>query len=73
MCEVSSRDNYIVYCFRKFMGAVLKGHEIIKTRKMKIFNEKGFLADVSGICWERMLTARDDIDALVSNRSKLFS
>ena len=71
--EVSSSDDYTVYCIRKFNGTVLKSHQIIKTRKMKNFNEEVFLADVSGICWERMLTARDDIDVLVSNRSKLFS
>ena len=39
----------------------------IKTRKMKNFIEEAFLADVSGICWEHMLTGTDDIDVLVSN------
>ena len=46
---------------------------VIKTRKMKNFNEEAFLADVSGVCWEQMLTGPDDIDVLVSNWSNLFS
>ena len=43
----------MVYCFRKFNGAVEKGHKMIKSRKMKNFNEVAFLADLSGMCWEQ--------------------
>ena len=57
----------MVYCIRKFNGAVEKGHKMIKTRKMKNFNEEAFLADFSGICWEKMLIENGDIDVLVSN------
>ena len=71
--EVSLSDHYMVYCIRKFNGAVEKGHKMIKTRKMKNFNKEVFLADVSGICWEQMLTGTDDIDVLVNNWSDLFS
>ena len=71
--EVSLSDHYMVYCIRKFNGAVEKGHKMIKTRKMKNFNEEAFQADVSGICWEQMLTGTDDTDILVSNWSNLFS
>ena len=46
---------------------------MIKTRKMKNFNEEAFLADVSGISWEQMLTATDNIDILVNLWSNLFS
>ena len=49
--EVSLSDHYMVYCDRKFNGAVEKGQKTIKTRKMKNFNEEAFLADVSGICF----------------------
>ena len=63
----------MVYCIRKFNGAVEKGHKMIKTRKMKNFNEEAFLADFSGICWEKMLIENGDIDVLVSNQSNLFS
>eukprot|EP00794_Sanderia_malayensis_P016541 gene16541-18216_t len=71
--EVSLSDHSMVYCIRKFNGAVEKGHKIIKTRKMKNFNVEAFLADVSGMCWEQMLTGTDDIDVLVSSWSSLFS
>ena len=71
--EVSMSDHYMVYCIRKFNGAVEKDHKMIKTRKMKNFNEDAFLADVSGICWEQMLTETDDINTLVNNWSNLFS
>ena len=71
--EISLSDHFLVYCIRKFNGAVNKGHKMIKTRKMKNFNEEAFLADVSGISWEQMLTATDDIDILVNLWSNLFS
>ena len=71
--EVSLSDHYMVYCIRKFDGAVEKGHKKIKTRKMKSFNEEAFLADVSEICWEQMLTETDDIKLLVNHWSEMFS
>ena len=40
---------------------------------MKNFNEDAFWADVSGICWELLLTETDDINTLVNNWSNLFS
>ena len=40
---------------------------------MKHFNEEAFLADVSGICWEQMLTETDDINLLVNYWSEMFS
>ena len=46
---------------------------MIKTRKMKNFNEEAFLADVSGICWEQMLNETDDINFLVNNWSNVLS
>jgi len=71
--EVSLSDHYMVYCIRKFNGAVEKGHKMIKTRKMKHFNEEAFLTDVAGICWEQMLLETDDINVLVNDWSNLFS
>ena len=59
--EVSLSDHYFtLYCIRKFNGAVEKGHKK-ETRKMKNFNDEAFLADVSGICWEQMLTETDEL------------
>ena len=57
--KVSLSDNYMVYCIRKFNGAVEKGHKMITTRKMKTFEKETFLADVSGICWEKMFSEGD--------------
>ena len=66
-------DHYMVYCIRKFNGAVEKGHKMIKTRKIKNFSEEAFLADVSGICWEQMVSGADDINLLVNRWSNMFS
>ena len=63
----------MVYCIRKFNSAVDKDHKVIKTRKMKNFNEAAFLADVSCICWKQMLSETDDINCLVNDWSNLFS
>ena len=71
--KVTLSDHYMVYCIRKFNGAVEKGHKMIKTRKMKNFDKEAFLADVSGICWEQMFSETDDINALVNDWSSLFS
>ena len=71
--DVSMSDHYVVYCIRKFNGAVEKGHKMIKTRKMKNFNDQVFLADVAGIDWEQMLTKTDDINLLVNHWTSTFS
>ena len=47
----------MVYCIRKFNGAVEKGHKMIKKRKMKNFNEQAFLSDVAGINWKQRIQA----------------
>ncbi len=71
--KVSLSDHYMLYCIRKFNGGVERDHKMIKTRKMKNFNENAFLDDVSGICWEQMVTDTDDINIIVNNWSNLFS
>ncbi len=71
--QVSLSDHYMVYCIRKFNGALEKDHKLIKIRKMKRFDESAFLIDVSGICWEQVVTETDDINTLVNNWSNLFS
>ena len=71
--EVSLSDHYMVFCIRKYNGAVEKDHKMIKTRKMKNFDELAFLSDVSGICWERMLNETDDVNVLVNRWTNLFS
>ena len=71
--EVSMSDHYMVYCIRKFNGAVEKGHKMIKTCKMKTFNEQAFLSDVAGINLEQMLNETDDINVLVNHWTNIFS
>ena len=71
--EVSLSDHYMVYCIRKFNGAVEKDHKRIKTRNMKNFKEDEFLSDVSDICWEHMFLQTDDTNTLVNAWSALFS
>ena len=71
--EGSLSDHFMVYCIRKFNGAVEKDHKQIKTRSMRNFKEDEFLSDVSGICWEHMFQQTDDINTLVNDWSALFS
>ena len=71
--EVSLSDHFMVYCIRKFNGAVEKDHKRIQTRSMKKFKDEEFLSDVSSICWERVFQQTDDINTLVNDWSTLFS
>ena len=70
---VSLSDHYMVYCIRKFNGAIEKDHSKIETRSMKHLSEKEFLFDVSRICWGQFFQTADDVDMLVNNLSSLFS
>ena len=70
---ISMSDHFMVYCIRKFNGGVEKSHKIIKTRKMKNFNEEEFLAEVASMQWVQMLPDTDDINLLVNSWSNLFS
>ena len=71
--DVSLSDHFMVYCIRKFNGAVEKDHKQIKTRSMRNLKEDEFLSDVSGICWKHMFQQTDDINTLVNDWSTLFS
>ena len=66
-------DHYMVFCVRKFEGAVKKDNKVITTRSMKNFDKDAFLADVAGICWERGFDETDDVNVLVTQWSTLFS
>ena len=71
--EVALSDHFVIYCIRRFNGAVEKDHKRIKTRSMKNFKEDEFLSDVSSICWGRVFQQTDDINTLVNDWSNLFS
>ena len=66
-------DHYLVYCLRKLNGARRKDHKVIKTRSMKNFDETAFLADVSRINWDGVVSRPVDINVLVDDWSNLFS
>ena len=65
--KVTMSDHFMVYCVRKFNGAVVKSQNILKTREMKNVKEGEILSDVGGIGWEQMLTKTGDIDVLVNH------
>ena len=46
-------DHYMIFCVRKFEGAVKNEHKVITTRSMKNVDKDAFLADVASISWER--------------------
>ena len=71
--KVSMSDHYMVFCVRKFEGALKKDHKVVTTRSMKNFDKDAFLADVADICWEQGLNETDDINVLVTQWSTLFS
>ena len=63
----------MVYCIHQFSGAVEKDHKIIKTRKMKNFNQGSFLTDVSNICWRHVASKIDDVNYSVCEWANLLS
>ena len=71
--KVSMSDHYMIFCVRKFQGALKKDHKVITTRSMKNFDKDAFLADVADICWEQGLNETDDVNVLVTQWSTLFS
>ena len=71
--EVSMSDHYMVYCIRKFNGAIAADHKIIKTRKMKNFNQDAFLSEISNICWEHIVSKTDNVNYSVCEWTNLFS
>ena len=63
----------MVYCIRKFNGAVEKDHKKIKTRNMKHCSKNEFLCNISGICWGQFFHQTVDIDVLVNKWTSTFS
>ena len=63
----------MVFCIRKFNGSLQKEHKMIKSRRMKNFNEQAFLGDVAAISWEQEIGNSDDVNVLANNWSNLFT
>ena len=66
-------DHYLLYCLRKFSGAHRKDYKVIKTKSMKNFDETAFLADVSQINWDRVVSRHVDINVLVDDWCNMFT
>ena len=63
-------DHYMVYCIRKFNGAVEKDHKKIK---LAYDSRNQFLFDISGMCWDQFFQPIDDKDILANKWPSLFS
>ena len=71
--KIALSDYYMVFCKRKLDAAVGGSHRMIYTRIMKSFNQEAFLADVAGICWEKVLSKSNDINVMNREWSSVFS
>ena len=70
--ETSLSDHFMVFCVRKFDGAQMKDHKVIKTHSMKKFNGEAFLTDVASICWEQIVRKSNNLDSLVQEWTNIF-
>ena len=71
--QVSMSDHYLVYYLMKLSEARKESHKEIKTMSMKSFDEAAFLADVSQINWDGIVSRPINIKVLVDDWSNLFS
>ena len=65
--QISMSDHFMVFCVQKFNGSLQKEHKMIKSRRMKNFNEQAFLEDVAAISWEQEIGNSDDVNVLANN------
>ena len=71
--EISLSDHYLVYCVRKFRGALKTKHKVVTTHQMKKFNESAFLQDLALIDWSLILQNGTDLNEQVRNWCKMLS
>ena len=64
--QISMSDHFMVFCVQKFNGSLQKEHKMIKSRRMKNFNEQAFL-DVAAISWGQEIGNSDDVNVLANN------
>ena len=62
----------MVYCVRKFEGALKKDQKMFTTRFMKNFDKDAFIANIAGIGLKQGSNETDDVDILVIYWSYLF-
>ena len=71
--SIALSDHYMIYCVRKFRGALKGQHKKITTRQMKHFDETKFLDEISSIDWNSALQSSVDLDSAVENVTNLLS
>ena len=71
--EISLSDHYLVYCVRKFRGALKTKHKVVTTRQTRKFNESAFLQDLALIDWSLILQNGTDLNEQVRNWCEMLS
>ena len=71
--NIALSDHYMIYCVRKYRGALKGQHKKITTRQMKHFDETSFLAEISSIDWKLVLQSSTDLDSAVEKWTNLLS
>ena len=71
--EIGLSDHYLVYCVRKFRGALKTKHKVVTTRQMKKFSESAFLQDLALIDWSLILQNGTDLNEQVGNCCEVLS
>ena len=71
--KIAMSNHYMVYCVRKFRGALTKQHKKITTRQMKNFDETSFFADISSVDWNLIIQRSADLDSAVENWTTMLS
>ena len=71
--KVSLSDHYMIFCVRKYRGALKGQHKKVTTRQMKDFDQNSFLSDISSVDWDSILDCSKDINTAVENWSNVLS
>ena len=61
-----------MYSIRKFNGAFSKDHKLIRTSKIKNFNQDTSLSRITRIYWEQIATKTDNINQPICKWKNLF-
>ena len=71
--QVSLSDRCMIFCVRKYRGALKGQHKKISTRQTKDFDQNSVLSDISSIDWDSILNCSKDINTAVENWSNVLS
>ena len=62
----------MVYCVRKFRGALKRQHKKITTRQLKHFDQTEFINDLLLVDWKGIVSNGDDINLIVEQWKDVF-